>query len=256
MRFKNKVVVISGGGSGIGLATTQLYLREGAKTYVLDINRPSIENNQMIYYACDVSSYHEVTECINKIKDAENQIDILFCNAGIHHVGTIEETSVEDIERVVQVNLLGTIYLLKEVLPVMKKNGSGTVVLMGSDQSLIGKAASSIYGCTKGAIGQLTKSTAIDYARYGIRVNAVCPGTIHTPLYERAVEFFSTKSGLPKEKIIQSLTLAQPIARIGMPDEVAKCVLFLSSEESSFTTGSLYSVDGGYTAGADRVHLT
>jgi len=120
-------------------------------------------------------------------------------------------------------------------------------VLMGSDQSFVGKGKSAAYGLTKGAIGQLTKSTAIDYAEHNIRVNCICPGTIETPLLNNAVEGFIKRTNLEKDTILDSLKKAQPINRIAQPYEVANVVCFLLSDEASFITGSLYSVDGGYT---------
>ena len=117
---------------------------------------------------------------------------------------------------------------------------------MGSDQSFIGKGSSSVYGLTKGALAQLTKSTAIDYAPFNIRVNCICPGTIDTPLLHKSVAHFSSKSGKPIDEIDESLKTMQPMGRIGRPEEIARSVAFLLSDDSSFTTGSLLSVDGGY----------
>ena len=128
----------------------------------------------------------------------------------------------------------------------MKQQQKGSIVLMGSDQVFVGKASSSVYGMTKGAIGQLTKSTAIDYAPFNIRVNCICPGTIDTPLLHKAVDHFSTKTGTAQDEIYKSLDGVQPMGRIGKPEEIAQSVAFLLSDESSFTTGSLFAVDGGY----------
>ena len=117
---------------------------------------------------------------------------------------------------------------------------------MGSDQSFVGKAASSVYGMTKGAIGQLTKSTAIDYAPYNIRVNCICPGTIDTPLLHKAVDHFAFVTSAKKEDIYNSLNTIQPLGRIGKAEEIASAVAYILSDENSFMTGSLVSVDGGY----------
>ena len=128
----------------------------------------------------------------------------------------------------------------------MKQQQKGSIVLMGSDQVFIGKASSSVYGMTKGAIGQLTKSTAIDYAPFNIRVNCICPGTIDTPLLHKAVDHFSAKTGTAQDEVYKSLDGVQPMGRIGKPEEIAQSIVFLLSDESSFTTGSLFAVDGGY----------
>jgi 2-keto-3-deoxy-L-fuconate dehydrogenase len=130
----------------------------------------------------------------------------------------------------------------------MREHQEGSIVLMGSDQSFVGKDDSFIYGATKGTIGQLTKSTAIDYAPYNIRINCVCPGTIDTPLYHKAVDDSFKIKGFDKDEVYKRIAAAQPIPRVGLPEEVANTVLFLCSEKTGFTTGSLISIDGGYVA--------
>ncbi|MGI9162411.1 MAG: SDR family NAD(P)-dependent oxidoreductase [Mycobacterium sp.] len=130
----------------------------------------------------------------------------------------------------------------------MKKRGHGVILLMGSDQSLVGKGRSSVYGLTKGAIGQLTKSAAIDYAPHGIRVNCLCAGTTDTPLLHGAIERYHRLSGIPTAEIREGLDTAQPIPRVATPEEIAKVAVFLLSEESSYITGALIAADGGYTA--------
>ena len=129
----------------------------------------------------------------------------------------------------------------------MKQQQKGTIVLMGSDQAFVGKASSAVYGMTKGAIAQLTKSTAIDYAAFNIRVNCICPGTIQTPLLDNAVLQFVHKSGQQAAEVYASLDSAQPLGRVGRPEEIAKTVRFLFSDDSSFITGALIAADGGYT---------
>jgi len=245
MEFENKIAVITGASSGIGKATRKLLVDKGAVVYNLDLFNE--DSNDEFYIYCDVSDFNSVKESVKKICNKHDRIDLLFANAGLHKVGNIEETSLEDFEKVLSVNLKGVFYILKEILPVMKAHGNGNVVLMGSDQSIVGKGRSSVYGLTKGAIGQLTKSTAIDYADYNIRVNCICPGTIDTPLLAKAIEGFSSITNLTNDNILTSLELAQPIKRIAKSYEIANVVRFLLSDESSFITGSLFSADGGYT---------
>ncbi|MCP4393958.1 MAG: SDR family oxidoreductase [Alphaproteobacteria bacterium] len=246
MRFNNKVAIVTGGTTGIGKETCTKLSREGAIVYNLDINE--IKNNKINFIKCDVSSYTEIQNAVQKICKKEKKINLLFANAGIHLFANIEETSIEEFERILSVNAKGVFYILKEVIPIMKKQKEGNIILMGSDQSIIGKGRSSIYGMTKGAIAQLTKSTAIDYAEYNIKINCICPGTIETPLLNKAVEDFNNSTGINKEKILKLLKEAQPIKRIAEPLEVANVVCFLLSDENSFMTGSLVSVDGGYTS--------
>lgn len=245
MNWNNRIAIITGAGSGIGKATKNLLRSKGCVVYNLDVN--DLDKTDGSYFiACNVRNRHEVNDAVDKIVAAEQKIDFLFSNAGVHLFATLEQTSDEELQHVLGVNVLGTYYLLQKVIPVMKAQNKGSIVLMGSDQSFVGKAASSVYGMTKGAIAQLTKSTAIDYAAFNIRVNCICPGTINTPLLHKAVDHYSNISHTAKDEIYKSLDTVQPMGRIGKPEEIAATVAFLLSDESSFTTGSLIAVDGGY----------
>jgi NAD(P)-dependent dehydrogenase (short-subunit alcohol dehydrogenase family) len=245
MEWKNKVAVITGGSSGIGKATKNLLRSKGAIVYNLDCNKPTEDDTHFVF--CDISKRENINNAIDPIFEKEKRIDLLFANAGIHLFATLEETSYEQLDSIVAINILGVFCLLKKIIPVMKQQKKGSIVLMGSDQTFTGKASSSVYGMTKGAIGQLTKSTAIDYAPYNIRVNCICPGTIDTPLLDGAVKQFVAKTGMAPEEVYKSLDGVQPMGRIGKAEEIAQSVAFLLSDESSFTTGSLFAVDGGYT---------
>ena len=245
MHWKNTVTVITGASSGIGKATLELLKQEGSMVYNLDNSPP--ENTDSYFIECDVSKPQHVEQAIKTIYDKEKRIDFLFSNAGRHLFANIEDTSYQQLESLVGVNLMGTFYILKTVIPIMKLQRKGSIVLMGSDQSFVGKANSSVYGMTKGAVAQLTKSTAIDYAPFNIRVNCICPGTIQTPLLDKAVKQFVTHSGQDEGTVYASLNSVQPLGRIGSPDEIAKTVRFLLSDDSSFITGALMAADGGYT---------
>lgn len=244
MNWNNKIAIVTGATTGIGKATKELLRSNGCIVYNLDLNTPSDTDPNFIQ--TNVSKKEEVNAGVQSIVEKEGRIDFLFANAGVHLFATLEETSYEQLESIVGINVLGVFYLLKAVIPVMKAQQKGSIVLMGSDQVFVGKASSSVYGMTKGAIGQLTKSTAIDYAPFNIRVNCICPGTINTPLLDKAVAHFSSKTGTPADEVYRSLDGVQPMGRIGKPEEIARSVAFLLSDESSFTTGSLFAVDGGY----------
>ncbi|MEO6818458.1 MAG: SDR family oxidoreductase [Ginsengibacter sp.] len=245
MQWKDSVTVITGASSGIGKATLELLRNEGGRVYNLD-NIPPAQPD-LYFINCDVSNRHNVDQSIKIIYDKEKRIDFLFSNAGRHLFANIEDTSYEQLESLVSINLMGTFYLLKTVIPLMKLQQNGSIVLMGSDQSFVGKASSAVYGMTKGAVAQLAKSTAIDYASHNIRVNCICPGTIQTQLLDNAVKQFVTQSGQEATSVYASLNTIQPLGRIGRPDEIAKTVRFLFSDDSSFITGALIAVDGGYT---------
>ena len=239
------VTIITGATTGIGKATKELLRARGHAVYNLDITVPEDELPGY-FIQCDVRKRDEIKAAVKKVFDVEKKIDCLFINAGIHLFDSMENTSDEDFDNVVSVNIYGSFYTAKYVLQYMKEQRKGSVVFMGSDQSIIGKPQSSVYGLTKGAVGQLTKSTAIDYAPFNIRVNCICPGTIDTPLLAKAVAKFSSLSGTPVGDVMQSLQTVQPAGRIGRPEEIASVVAFLLSDESSFMTGSLVSADGGY----------
>jgi NAD(P)-dependent dehydrogenase (short-subunit alcohol dehydrogenase family) len=242
-RFNKKVGLVVGGASGMGNAVVKQLMQEGCRTHVLDVKTTA----DGVFHACDVRDYNQVRNCVQNVLEKEGRIDVLFVAAGVHLFANIEDTSIEEFERVLSINLKGPFYVLKEVLPVMRKQRYGNVVLMGSDQVFIGKGSSTVYGLSKAAVGQLTKSSAIDYAPYNVRVNCICPGTIDTPMIAPSVERFHQASGMPVPEIYEMLRKAQPIQRLGTPEEIGRVVLFMLSDECPFMTGALVSADGGYT---------
>ncbi len=243
MDWKNKVAIITGASTGIGKATKDLLESNSCNVYNLDI---AALDGSPHFISCDVRDRHAIKAAVDEVFRREQRIDFLFANAGIHLFAGMEDTSDEEFDNVLNTNIVGAFYSIKSVLPYMKVQRKGSIVLMGSDQSWVGKAQSSVYGLTKGAIAQLTKSTAIDYAVHGIRVNCICPGTIDTPLLHKAVKRYSALNAANESDVLRSLNTIQPMGRIGRPEEIAAVVAFLLSDENSFMTGSLVSADGGY----------
>ncbi len=241
--FTGKVGLVVGGSSGMGNAVVRLMNREGVRTHVLDIK----ETTDAAFHRCDVRDYNQVRDGVQQVMSKEGRIDLLFIAAGVHLFAGIEDTSIEEFERVLSINTKGPFYILKEVLPIMREQRYGNIVLMGSDQVLIGKGSSAVYGLSKAALGQLTKSTAIDYAPHNVRINCICPGTIDTPMLEPSIQRFHQTSGIPIDAIYELLRKAQPIQRLGTTEEIGKAVMFMLSDDCAYMTGALLSVDGGYT---------
>jgi NAD(P)-dependent dehydrogenase (short-subunit alcohol dehydrogenase family) len=244
----HKTIVITGGTTGIGEATAKLFAENQVKVYNLDMKTPNYSHPLIETIICNTSVYTEVEAAFKKVMTKEQRLDYLFANAGVHVYANLEDTAVEDIHRIIDVNVKGYLFTLKCALPIMKKQGGGNIVLTGSDTSFVGKPSLTVYGCTKGAIGQMTKGLAIDYAQHNIRINCVCPGTIDTPLVQHSVDLYSKKSGTKREDIYKELEMAQPIHKLGTSEEIARMVCFLCSDQTPFMTGALVSIDGGYTA--------
>lgn len=262
MLLKDKVVFITGWTSWIGKATVLVALREGAKVCFTGRKKDEADKlggeavkagyniDNLLFLEGDITQegalQEQIDECVKKF----GKLDCVFANAGRHMVGNIVDTSLEQWRQMFSVDVEGVFLTLKHTIPHLQKNGQGSIVVMWSDQCLIGKGNSSAYGAAKWAIGQLTKSTAIDYAKDNIRVNCVCPGTIDTPLARGAMKWFAEQNfGGDIQKWVEFLEKAQPMQRLGEPEEVAETVVFLLSDKPWFMTGSLVSIDGGYVAG-------
>jgi len=247
VRLKEKVAIITGGGSGIGRATALMFAREGAKVVVSDYNEGTgqqtvndikANGGDAIFVKADVSKEEEVKYMVDRAVGEYGKVDVLFSNAGIGELRKATELPVEDWDRTININLRGVFLCAKHTIPVMQKSGGGSIINNASILGHVGTPGATSYNSAKGGVVILTKNLALDYAKDNIRVNAVCPGYIKTPL---------VMNGLPEE-MRKQLEALHPLGRMGEPDEVAYCVLFLASDESSFVTGSSLMVDGGYTA--------
>jgi len=238
-----KTCVVTGGSSGIGLSIVKLFEQHNYHVFNLDLSPSSF--GEFCY--CDVTNISQVNDIIDNIVNKQS-IDVLVSNAGIHFSANIENTSEDDFDRVFNINVKSAYAAVKAVLPSMKANKNGAIIIMSSDQALIAKHNSFAYNLSKAALASMAKTTALDYASFNIRANAVCPGTIETPLYHQAIDKYCQKSGADKDEIHQEEKSLQPLNRLGQPEEVAELVLFLASDKAKFITGSLQVIDGGYTA--------
>jgi NAD(P)-dependent dehydrogenase (short-subunit alcohol dehydrogenase family) len=238
-----KVCIITGGSSGIGLSIVKLFLSYDYLVFNLDLTPSTLGE----FHSCDVTNFKQVADIITTISQ-KHTIDVLVSNAGIHFSANIENTTEADFDNVLNINVKGAYAAIKAVLPNMKKNSNGAIILMSSDQALIAKHNSFAYNLSKSALASMAKTTALDYAQFNIRANAVCPGTIETPLYHQAINNYCQKSGANKADVHREEESLQPLNRLGQPEEVAELVLFLASDKAKFITGSLQVIDGGYTA--------
>ncbi|WP_414829763.1 SDR family NAD(P)-dependent oxidoreductase [Alteromonas sp. H39] len=243
-----RVCVVTGGSVGIGLAVCKKFAQEGYQVVNLDIQTPQERCDTVTHLTCDVTSQTQVQSAIEKIRDQHGRIDALVSNAGIHVSATIEQTDEALLDKVFSINVKGAYFAVRAVLPIMKAQQQGAIVLMSSDQALVGKRHSFAYNLSKASLASMAKTTALDYAPYHIRANAVCPGTIETPLFHNAIDRYVASSGADKQAVVQEEADQQPLGRLGTPEEVAELVYFLASDKAGFITGSLYSIDGGYTA--------
>ena len=251
-RVKDRIAIITGAGSGIGQASAIRLAEEGAKVICADINLESATNTaQQIKdagfiaegYALDISDSQACTALVDHAVTKFGAIDILVNNAGVNLPGVFHEVSNETIDRTLNVNVKGAMYLTRAALPHMLKNSRGSIVNMSSVNGLVSEPYLSVYSASKGAIVMFTRGIALDYAKTGIRCNAICPGWVDTPINHAHAKMLG---GL--DHVYKTIDSFQPIGRPGTSREIANVVLFLASDESSFMTGSIVSADGGMTA--------
>ena len=249
-QLDGKVALITGAGSGIGRASALAFAREGARVAVADIVVEGGEETvrmvkeaggEAFFIKVDVANAVEVEAMVNTVVDTYGRIDCAYNNAGIEGRLASTDAYPEDVfDKVIDINLTGVWLCMKYELPHMLKQGSGAIVNTASGAGLIGVAGMSAYVASKHGVVGLTKTAALEYAKSGIRVNAVCPGLIQTPMVERITA--------DQPQLGEALVAAEPIGRTGKPEEIAESVVWLSSDAASFVTGHAMSVDGGFVA--------
>jgi NAD(P)-dependent dehydrogenase (short-subunit alcohol dehydrogenase family) len=252
-----KTAIITGAGSGIGEAIATNFARAGAIVYMLEINTDKGEavvekinskGGTAYCLPCDVSSQTEVRNTVEKVHK-QGRIDILVNNAGIAHVGNVESTTEQELDRIYAVNIKGMYNCMHVCIPFMKKSGGGSILNMASVVSSVGIPDRFAYSMSKGAVLTMTYSVAMDYVKDNIRCNCISPARVHTPF----VDGFLAANYPGKEKeMFQKLANTQPIGRMGKPEEIANLALFICSDEGAFLTGTDYPIDGGFIHLIDR----
>lgn len=245
MRFLDKVAIITGGARGIGKECACLLAKEGAKVIIFDVNEEELnktvteiknEGNFAEGYIVDITDFDKVNEIVNLLYEKHKRIDILINNAGITKDNFLTKMTKEDWDKVIAVNLTGTFNLTKAVVPVMYERESGVIINISSVVAIYGNIGQTNYIASKAGVIGMTKGWAKEFGKKGIRVNCVAPGFIKTPMTEKV-----------PDKVIEYMVSKTPLGRMGEAVEVAKAICFLASDDASFITGAILSVDGGLT---------
>jgi NAD(P)-dependent dehydrogenase (short-subunit alcohol dehydrogenase family) len=240
-----EIYLVTGGTDGIGKALIELLLKDKSNYIInLDAKNDCSQNDNLKFIKTDISDQQQVSDAVKQIKDTN--FDGIFLNAGVLVKGSIFDVDIKTIKKAFEVNVWGSVLLIKELKNQLKKGAS--IVFNGSDQCFIAKPKSFAYTVSKGAIAQMTKSLALDLASESIRVNAICPGTVDTNLYRNTIQKYADKIGISFAKAHKSEEQEFPLGRIATSEEIAELVNFLLSDKSRFMTGGLIPIDGGYTA--------
>ena len=251
--LEGKVAVVTGAANGMGRATALLFAQEGARVVIGDVDMAGgssavseikAAGGEAVFVPCDVSKEAEVRELIDSAEREYGGLHTIFNNAGIEQPVTASTEVTEELfDRVIGINLKGTFFGCKHAIPLLKKSGGGTIVNNSSVSAFANVGGNIAYGSSKGAIMSMTRILAIEYSRQNIRVNAICPGVIDTPMNQRNLE-----QSEDHDAVRERWMSVTPMGRMGTPEEIARTVLYLASEMSSFTTGIGLLIDGGRVA--------
>lgn len=249
-------IFITGGSTGIGAASVRKFINEGWNVCFMDFNEVEalklVESlnvgDRVLFVKGDVRKREDIHNAVASAVKHFGSLDSVFANAGIHRSNSLLDVTDEEMDLIIHTNIYGTVNTLREAVPEIVKAGKGSVVITASDQWFVGKPNNFVYGMTKGAVGQITRSLSIELGPKNIRVNAVCPGTIATPLVDELFEKTSRKNGCSVEDCWKEENSLYARGTAGKPEEVAELVYFLASDAASFCTGGHYLVDGGLVA--------
>jgi meso-butanediol dehydrogenase/(S,S)-butanediol dehydrogenase/diacetyl reductase len=246
MRFEGKVAVVTGGSSGIGAASVRRFHAEGAAVVIADINDEAgaalaaeLGAGRAVYQRTNVADFAQVEALMARAVASFGRLDILFNNAGVGGRAAIPDLTIEQWKQVIAIDLDSVFYGCKAAIPIMRAQGGGAIVNTASISGLAGDFGLSAYNAAKGAVVNFTRAAAIDHAREGIRINAVCPGPVATPIIAKIKDYPGVQEAWDE---------CVPLGRFGRPEEIAAVVAFLASDDASFMLGAIVAVDGGVTA--------
>ena len=253
-KLAGKAALVTGAGGALGRAASQLFAAEGASVAVVDIDGGAAEETvrlineaggNALALVADVASADQIGNAVQRAAEELGGLNVVYNNAGVDSRGSVAEATESDWDRCFDVNVKGTFLTSRASVPFLRESEGAAIVNQASVAALVGVAGMAAYGAAKGALVALTRSMAVDLAPLGIRVNVLCPGTVHTPLIE---PLLMKRGGGDIELGMKMTTAKYPIGRLGDPGDIAQAALFLASDDASFVTGSVFTVDGGMTA--------